>query len=75
MLGPMEDLLLYMTNGLFMGTTYALVALGVTLIVGIMGVINFAHGEFYVLAGYFSALFVQAIGLDPLSSMLVAVGW
>lgn len=69
----MEDLLLYLTNGVFMGTTYALVAMGVTLIVGIMGIINFAHGEFYVLAGYFSALFAQALGLDPLSSLLVAV--
>ena len=69
----MEDLLLYLTNGVFMGTTYALVAMGVTLIVGIMGVINFAHGELYVLAGYFSALFAQAMGFDPLSSMLVAV--
>jgi len=69
----MEDLLLYLTNGVFMGTTYALVALGVTLIVGIMGVVNFAHGELYVLAGYFSALFAQAMGFDPLSSMLVAV--
>lgn len=69
----MEDLLLYLTNGVFMGTTYALVALGVTLIVGIMGVVNFAHGELYVLAGYFSALFAQAMGLDPFTSMLVAV--
>lgn len=69
----MEDLLLYLTNGVFMGTTYALVALGVTLIVGIMGVVNFAHGEFYVLAGYFSALFAQAMGFDALSSMIVAV--
>lgn len=69
----MEDLLLYLTNGVVMGTTYALAALGVTLIVGIMGVINFAHGEFYVLAGYFSALFAQAVGLDPYSSMLIAV--
>ncbi|MFA6223406.1 MAG: branched-chain amino acid ABC transporter permease [Desulfomonilaceae bacterium] len=69
----MEDLLLYLTNGVFMGSTYALVALGVTLIVGIMGVINFAHGELYVLAGYFSALCSQALGFDPLSSMVVAV--
>ncbi len=69
----MEDLLLYLTNGVFMGSTYALVALGVTLIVGIMGVINFAHGELYVLAGYFSALCSQALGFDPLSSMIVAV--
>lgn len=69
----MQDLLLYVTNGVFMGATYALVALGVTLIVGIMGVINFAHGELYVLAGYFSALFAQAVGMDPVSSMLAAV--
>jgi branched-chain amino acid transport system permease protein len=69
----MEDLLLYLTNGVVMGTTYALAALGVTLIVGIMGVINFAHGEFYVLAGYFSAIFSQQAGLNPFASMLVAV--
>ena len=69
----MEDLLLYLTNGVVMGTTYALAALGVTLIVGIMGIINFAHGEFYVLAGYFSALFAQQAGLDPITSMLLAV--
>ncbi len=69
----MEDLLLYLVNGVIMGTTYALAALGVTLIVGIMGVVNFAHGEFYVLAGYFSALFAQSAGMDPLSSMLAAV--
>ena len=69
----MEDLLLYLTNGVVMGTTYALAALGVTLIVGIMGIINFAHGELYVLAGYFSALFAQQAGLNPVASMLAAV--
>jgi branched-chain amino acid transport system permease protein len=69
----MEDLLLYLTNGVVMGTTYALAALGVTLIVGIMGIINFAHGELYVLAGYFSALLVQQAGLNPFASMLLAV--
>lgn len=70
----MEDLLLYLTNGVVMGTTYALAALGVTLIVGIMGIINFSHGEFYVLAGYFSAIFAQAVGLNPFVSMVLAVG-
>ncbi len=69
----MEDLLLYLTNGVVMGTTYALAALGVTLIVGIMGIVNFAHGEFYVLAGYFSALFAQALGMNPFVSMAIAV--
>ncbi len=69
----MDDFLLYLTNGLVMGTTYALSALGVSLIVGIMGVVNFAHGELYVLAGYFSALFAEALGLGPLPGIFLAV--
>ncbi len=69
----MADFLLYLTNGIVMGTTYALCALGISLVVGIMGVINFAHGEFYVLAGYLSALFAEALGLGPIPAILAAV--
>ncbi len=69
----MSDFLLYLTNGLVMGIIYALSALGVSLIVGIMNVVNFAHGELYVLAGYFSALFAQALGLPPAVAMLCSV--
>lgn len=60
-------------NGLVLGVIYALAALGVSLIVGIMNVINFAHGELYILAGYFSYIFASALGLDVLSAMLLAV--
>jgi branched-chain amino acid transport system permease protein len=70
----MDDLILYLTNGMVMGTTYALSALGVSLIVGIMGVVNFAHGELYVLAGYFSALFAEALGFGPVPGIILAVG-
>jgi branched-chain amino acid transport system permease protein len=70
----MDDFALYLTNGLVMGTTYALSALGVSLIVGIMGVVNFAHGELYVLAGYFSALFAEALGFGPVPGIVLAVG-
>lgn len=70
----MDDFILYLTNGMVMGTTYALSALGVSLIVGIMGVVNFAHGELYVLAGYFSALFAEALGLGPVPGIVLAVG-
>ncbi len=68
----MSDFLLYLTNGLVMGVIYALSALGVALIVGIMNVVNFAHGELYVLAGYFSALFAQALGVHPAAAMDLA---
>lgn len=61
-------------NGLAIGAIYALAALGVSLVVGIMNVINFAHGEFYVLAGYFSFLFADALGWNPYLSMVLAVG-
>jgi len=68
----MGDFALYLTNGLVMGLIYALSALGVALIVGIMNVVNFAHGELYVLAGYFSALFATALGLHPAFAMVLS---
>ena len=70
----MDDLVFTLTNGVVMGTIYALSALGVSLIVGIMGVVNFAHGELYVLAAYFSALFAEAMGIGPIPAMVLAVG-
>nr|MCU0585174.1 branched-chain amino acid ABC transporter permease [Desulfobacterales bacterium] len=60
-------------NGLVMGVIYALAALGVSLVVGIMNVINFAHGELYILAGYFSYLFATALGLHFVPAMMLAV--
>jgi branched-chain amino acid transport system permease protein len=67
-------LALSITNGLVIGIIYALTALGVSLVVGIMNVINFAHGEFYILAGYFSYLFAHTLGLNPMVAMLLSVG-
>jgi branched-chain amino acid transport system permease protein len=60
-------------NGLVMGVIYALAALGVSLVVGIMNVVNFAHGELYILAGYFSYLFAAGFGLDPFLSLAIAI--
>jgi len=64
---------LAVVNGLVMGTIYALAALGVSLVVGIMNVINFAHGEFYILAGYFSYLFADTLGWPVAAAMVAAV--
>jgi len=69
----MADFLMYLTNGVLLGVIYALSALGVSLIVGIMNVINFAHGELYVLAGYFSALFAYQLGFPIPVALTVAI--
>ena len=57
-------------NGLQMGFLYALVAVGLTIIWGLMEMINFAHGEFLML-GMFGAWWLSlAFGLDPLISII-----
>lgn len=48
----METFLQHILNGLILGGTYALLGIGLTLIFGIMNVVNFAHGEFYTLGAY-----------------------
>lgn len=47
-----------LVNGLTLGSTYALVALGFTLVFGILGMINFAHGEIFMLGAYIALLLV-----------------
>lgn len=61
-------------NGLIMGTIYGLMALGLTLIFSILGVVSFAHGEFYMIGGmivyYFTAVWFP--GSHPLLALLAA---
>jgi len=45
-------------NGLTIGTIYAVTAVGLTLIYSVQGIVNFAHGQFYMIGGYFSYYFV-----------------
>jgi branched-chain amino acid transport system permease protein len=60
-------------SGLLMGLIYALVAVGLSLIFGLMEIVNFAHGEFLMLA-MFAAFWFWVLGLDPLLSLpLVAL--
>lgn len=61
------------TTGLVMGIIYALMALGLTLIFSILNVINFAHGEFYMLGGYAMWLLMQGFtDINPLVMVPVA---
>ncbi len=63
----MDFFLSVSTTGLIMGIIYALMALGLTLIYSILGIVNFAHGEFYMIGGYAAYLILSSLtGLHPL---------
>ena len=49
-------------NGLYLGVQYALIALGLTLIFGLMNVLNFAHGQMYVLGGFITYAVYSQLG-------------
>lgn len=59
-------------GGFTLGSQYALMALGFSLIFGILGVINFAHGAFYVLGGYIAYASVTSLGLPFFVAVLIA---
>jgi branched-chain amino acid transport system permease protein len=61
-----------LVNGLSIGLVYALIAIGFTLIFGVLNVVNFAHGEVYTI-GAFAGLFLIAAAAPPLVAVLAAV--
>ncbi|MBX6378642.1 MAG: branched-chain amino acid ABC transporter permease, partial [Clostridia bacterium] len=71
-------LLQLIVNGLQIGGVYVLFALGLTLVFGVMKVVNFAHGEFYTLAAFVTYLIMEGMdlpgryGVNPLLAYAVA---
>ena len=60
-------------NGLTIGFIYALMAVGLTLIYSVQGIVSFAHGQFYMLGGYVSYYLLQIfVGLNPVVAVPVA---
>jgi branched-chain amino acid transport system permease protein len=66
-------LLQVVINGISMGSIYALVACGLTLIFGVMNIINMAHGHFLMLAMYAVLFGSTVLGLDPYLSFVITV--
>jgi len=60
-------------NGIMIGGIYALVAVGLTLIFGVMDVVNFAQGEFVMLGMFVTYLLHLLLGLDPTVSIIIAL--
>jgi len=60
-------------NGAVIGVIYALIAVGVTLIFSILKIVNFAHGDLYMLGGYCAYYVITLAGVPPLPAMLVSM--
>jgi branched-chain amino acid transport system permease protein len=58
-------------NGLYLGAQYALIALGLTLIFALMNVLNFAHGQMYVLGGFVTYTIYGKMGVPFVIALLV----
>ena len=70
----MEDLLEQLIHGLTLGSMYAMVAAGLALMFGVVRLINFAHGEFFMLGAYAFWFAYRAVGLPYPVAGLVAAG-
>ena len=70
----MEDLLEQLIHGLTLGSMYAMVAAGLALMFGVVRLINFAHGEFFMLGAYAFWFAYRAVGLPyPVAGLVAAV--
>jgi branched-chain amino acid transport system permease protein len=69
----LEQLLQHLLNALILGGTYALLGIGLTLIFGIMKVVNFTHGELYALGAYMVYFFAMVAGVDFFLALVLAV--
>ncbi|HBP98244.1 branched-chain amino acid ABC transporter permease [Leuconostoc lactis] len=74
----MASILQQLLNGVILGSVYALLALGYTMVYGIIKLINFAHGDVYMLGAYFGYFFIKIWHLNffvaLILSMIVSAG-
>lgn len=63
-------------NGMSLGAIYALIAIGYTMVYGIIGMINFAHGEIYMIGAYVGLVTLSALGINhgiPIPLVIIAM--
>lgn len=69
MSADMLEFIQQIINGLTLGSIYALIAIGYTMVYGIIGMINFAHGEVYMISAYVAVLVITALSLLGLETI------
>lgn len=70
----LPQLIQQLFNGLSLGAIYALIAIGYTMVYGIIGMINFAHGEIYMIGAYVGLVTLSAIGTQSGLPVYVIIG-
>ena len=63
----MDQIILQLLNGLDKGGAYALIALGLTLVFGTLGVVNFAHGALFMIGAFCTVVFSRVIQLETVT--------
>ena len=69
----MEEFFQQLTNGLAVGAIYALIALGYTMVYGVLKLINFAHGELFTIGSYLGLTLLTSLGLSDVFGPLLGV--
>ena len=67
---PFGFLLEQLLNGLIISAIYALIAVGLSLIFGVLKLVNFSHGEIYMLGGYTYYFLIKLLRFPPLLGLL-----
>ena len=65
--------LTYLINGISLGSVYAIIALGYTMVYGIAKMLNFAHGDVIMIGAYVVFIFISQAGLNPFLTVAIAV--
>ncbi len=63
----------YCINGLSLGSVYAIIALGYTMVYGIAKMLNFAHGDVIMVAGFVIYTMMNGLGVNPIVAVLISV--
>lgn len=63
----------YLINGLSLGSVYAIIALGYTMVYGIAKMLNFAHGDVIMVGGFVIYVFTSGLGLNPILAVLISI--
>lgn len=69
----MNELIQQLINGISLGSIYALIALGYTMVYGIVNLINFAHGDVYMLGAYIGFFVTTNLGLGFIPALLISM--
>ena len=69
----MIQFLSYLLNGISLGSVYAIIALGYSMVYGIAKMLNFAHGDVIMIGAYISFCAIQYWSLPPVIAILLAI--